>query len=72
MDSLMVEHHLLKATIAATRELAGEEPELVVYRQHSSAREAHYNLKLLLGRAVQRILAIKRLKLEARVGTVDL
>ena len=70
MDSLMVEHHLLKATIAATRELAGE--ELVVYRQHSSAREAHYNLKLLLGRAVQRILAIKRLKLEARVGTVDL
>ena len=53
MDLLMVEHHLLKATIAATRELAGEEPELVVYKQHSSAKEANYNLKLLLGRAAQ-------------------
>ena len=47
----MGEHQLIKATIAAAMVLAAEEPKLVVYRQHSSVKEVHYNLKLQLRRA---------------------
>ena len=67
----MVVHHLLKATIAATRVRAVEEPELVVCRQHSLVKQVHYNLMPRLKQASQRILVTKRLRLKLRVGTVD-